>query len=72
MRHIFTNIEMASQKFGHNTWSAETTLKTQVYRRDNIKTDLKIKELWAVDSVSSDLGSCVWLLVNVVMDRIVR
>ena len=49
-----TNIEMASQKFGHNTWSAETTLKTQAYRRDNIKTDIKIKKLYAVDSVSSD------------------
>jgi len=54
-----TNIEMASQKFGHNTRSAETTLKTQAYKRDSIKTDLKMKEVWAVDSVSSDLGSCV-------------
>jgi hypothetical protein len=66
-----TNIEMASQKFGRNTWSAETTLNTQAYKRDNIKTDFKIKEVWVVDSVRSYLGSCVWVLVNVVMDRII-
>jgi hypothetical protein len=66
-----TNIEMASQKFGHNTWSAEINLKTQAYKRDNIKTDFKIKVVWVVDFVISDLGSCVWVLVNVVMDCIV-